>query len=82
MIAWIRGEEFASFARWLAKQLDTPAFDRGNPLPVDAAKRIVEYLEPAIAKKVFQEAANIAATQTEDTKAAAVAAIQKRCEAL
>ena len=59
---FVRGKEFESFRDWLGKALGRPEFDRDNPHPTDAAKRVLEYLEPLIGRKAMQEAANIAST--------------------
>jgi hypothetical protein len=87
MVNYIRGEDFQDFAIWLGRQLSTRAFDSGNPLPTDAARKILEELEPAIARKVFLEAANIVRTHPSDpsdanAKGDCEAALIKRAQAL
>ena len=87
MTTYIRGEDFQDFAIWLGRQLGTRAFDSGNPLPVDAARKILEQLEPAIARKVLLEAANIVRTHPSDpsdanAKSDCEAAIIKRADSL
>lgn len=87
MITYIRGKDFEEFVTWLAGQFDKPEFDRGNPFPVDASKRILDRWELVIAKKVMQEAANIARTaqlrsDSTEMKEAIVAALEKRSQEL